>query len=192
MAKKPAAPIEAPAIVNVPKNGRTVCVACKVPQGIRLQLQHPMKRRMPKGLGGDNDYEETMFNVFGGQIYNCFGPAIPAMGGVPDGYVMPPDIKGGYAFTPGIPVDFWEQWLKQNAQADYVLNHMVFALPAMADAKIKAVSHEAEKSGLEPVSREIDEKTGMLKDRRVPKPINQSLSRIMFDQERSARQQSSE
>lgn len=184
-------PVEAPAI-PVKKTSRTVCVACKIPIGLKLQLQHPMKRRMPTGRGSDNDHEEIIFNVFGGKSYNVFGPSIPAMGGVPDGYIMPPDIRGGYAFTPGIPADFWEQWLEQNKEADFVLNEMIFALPEIASAKAKAEEQEEVKSGLEPLSRVLDEKTGMLKDRRIPKPLNANVGRIAFDAERSARQQSSE
>ena len=183
--------IEAPA-VPAKKTSRTVCVACKIPQGLALQLQTPMKRRTPKGLGSDNDYEEVLYNVKGGQTYNVFGPAIPAMGGVPDGYIMPPDIKGGYAFTPGIPADFWEKWLHQNEQADYVTNHMIFALPEVASAKAKAVEQEEIKSGLEPMSRERDPQTGMLKDRRIPKPLNANVGRVAFDETRSAQQSSSE
>jgi len=45
---------------------------------------------------------------------------------------------------------------------------------------------------LEPMGREVDEKTGMLKDRRIPKPLNASISRIAFDADRSARQTPSE
>jgi hypothetical protein len=105
---------------------------------------------------------------------------------------MPPDIKGGYAFTPNIPADFWEEWLEQNELADYVVNHMIFALPEVASTKARAVEHEDERSGLEPLSRGVDEKTGMLKDRRIPKPLNANVGRIAFDQERSARQSSSE
>ena len=191
MAMKPK-PVEAPAIGGQKKGGRTVCVACKIPTGLRLQLQHPMKRRMPTGRGSDSDYEEVLFNVFGGPSYNVFGPAIPAMGGIPDGYVMPPDIRGGYAFTSGIPADFWETWLKQNEQADYVVNGMIFAMPEVSEAKERAEEQNEIKSGLEPMGREVDEKTGMLKDRRIPKPLNASISRIAFDAERSARQSSSE
>ena len=179
--------LPSPAIKGAKRHSRTVTVACKIPNGLRLQLQHPQKRRMPTGHGGGSDvYEEITHNVFGGPSYNVFGPSIPAMGGVPDGYQMPPDIKGGYAFTPGIPSDFWEQWLEQNKQAPYVENNMIFACPETASAKAQANEKTEVKSGLEPLSRQVDDRTGMLKDRRIPKPLNGSVGRLAFDADRSA------
>jgi hypothetical protein len=147
----------------------------------------------PTGKGDTPDaYRLEKRNVFGGPAHHVFGPAIPAHGGIPDGYVMPPDIKGGYAFTPGIPADFWETWVEQNKRADYVVNEMIFAMPDMSEAKKKAVERAELKSGLEPMGREIDEKTGMLKDRRIPRPLNANVGRIAFDAERSGRQSTDE
>jgi hypothetical protein len=179
-------PVAAPLIrgAEKPKKSGSVTVACKIPQGLKLQLQHKISRPMPAGRGGDNDYVMTDVNVFGGPAYHVFGPSMPAMGGIPDGYILPPALEGGFAFTPGIPADFWEKWLEQNRLADYVLNRMIFALDP-AGAKAKATELKAEKSGLEPLSREIDAK-GQLKDRRVPKPVTGNVGRIAYDAERDA------
>lgn len=166
------------------KKSGTVTVACKIPQGLRLQLQHPMNRIVPTGRGSTDDYEKVTFNVFGGPVYHVFGPSMPAMGGVPDGYILPKNVEGGYALTPGIPADFWAQWLEQNKMADYVTSQMIFAHDD-ASSKDKAQDLEELKSGLEPLSREID-KAGRLKDSRVPKPMNGSVSRVSFDADRDA------
>lgn len=166
---------------EAPRAG-TVTVACKVPQGFKLQLQHPMKRRVPTGRGHENDYDEIDVMVYGGPAYYVFGPSMPAMGGRPDNYILPQGLEGGYALTQGIPADFWEKWQEQHKLADYVVNKMIFALdPASTKAKARELAET--KSGLEPISREVDAK-GQLKDRRVPKPLTGSLARIAFDAER--------
>lgn len=179
--------VEAPAIAEIerrPKLSGTVTVACKIPQGLRLILQEKMSRRMPTGRGSDADYKLEEFNVPTGKPYYVFGPSMPAQGGQPDGYILPHALEGGYALTSGIPADFWAEWLKQNAEADYVKNHMIFAYDA-SSTRDKARERAELKSGIEPVSREVNAQ-GMLKDRRVPKPITGNVARIGFDADRSA------
>jgi hypothetical protein len=184
--------IEAPTILEVekPKKSGTVTVACKIPSGLVLQLQHKMKRPMPTGRGFENDFQMIDVNVFGGPRYNIFGPAIPAMGGVPDGYIMPKMIEGGYALTEGIPADFWGTWLEQNEKADYVIGKMIFAYQGNDNAKAAAREGEKRTSGLEPLSREVNAK-GQMVDRRIPKPLTSSLGRIAFDSERDAERKGS-
>src|SRR5258708_18988887 len=41
--------------------------------------------------------------------------------------LQPPMRSYGYALTPNVPRAFWEEWLAQNADADYVRNHCIFA-----------------------------------------------------------------
>lgn len=177
--------VEAPAVKGAEssKHSATVTVACKIPQGLRLQLQHEMERPMPTGRGLENDFQMTKVNVFGGDVWNVAGPAIPAMGGVPDGYVMP-KIEAGFALTE-VPRAFWETWLHQNRQADYVKSGMIFAYGDASNVKADAREHEKKLSGLEPISREIDDK-GRMTDRRVPKPLTSSLGRVSPDAEREA------
>jgi hypothetical protein len=178
--------LPSPAIKGAKRHSRTVTVACKVDIGLKLQLQRPMTRQEAVHNGVANEHRETPYMVFHGDSYNVFGPRIPAHGGIPDGYQMPPEIRGGYALTPGIPSDFWEQWLEQNKLAPYVTNGMIFACPDISSAKAKANEQTEIKSGLEPLSRQVDERTGQLKDRRIPKPLNGSVGRVAFDADRSA------
>ena len=180
-----AATVQAPAVSGVEhrKHSATVTVGCKIPNGLRLQLQHKMERPMPTGRGMENDFQMVGVNVFGGPVHVIDGPAIPAMGGVPDGYRMP-RVEAGVALTE-VPRDFFEEWLHQNAKADFVINGMVFAYGDAQNVKAKAREEESRMSGLEPLSRHVDDK-GRLTDRRVPKPITSSVGRIAFDSERDA------
>lgn len=179
--------IEAPTVLDIerPRSAGSVTVACKVPMGMVLQLQTAMERPIPTGRGFDGDFKMVAMNVFTGRRYHVFGPSIPAQGGLPDGYILPKIIEGGYALTEGIPAEFWEKWLEQNAKAEYVTNRMIFAYQGARNARAAAEDHGTHTSGLEPLSRDIDAK-GRMTDRRIPKPLTASVARIGYDAERDA------
>jgi hypothetical protein len=58
-------------------------------------------------------------------------------------------IEIGYAMTPGVPKDFWDEWLEQNKNADYVVNGMIFAHSETASLMSEAKEKESLKSGIE-------------------------------------------
>jgi len=177
----------APGIREIEKKAKSsgmVTVACKIPMGLKLQLQHKQPIKIPSGRGGEYIVDEQY--VFGGKEYYVFGPSMPAMGGVPSGYLLPQKLEGGFALTPNIPAAFWEQWLEQNRLADFVTSKMIFAYDD-SSAVDAAQEHAELKSGLEPISPEVDAK-GRLKDRRVPKPLNGAVGRVSYDEERAAQQ----
>ena len=162
-------------------NARTVVVACKIPNGLVLQLQHPFEKFEDTREGPT----KRTYNVFGGKRYVVRGPAYP-VGTLPKGFAQykpAPMIEGGYALTRGIPKDFWEQWLKQNEQADFVIppdgaeHGMIFAYDDLDDVVAAAREQEELLSGLEPLSTDEDAQ-GRLTDRRVPKPITGGLQGI--------------
>jgi hypothetical protein len=179
--------LPSPAIKGAKRHSRTVCVASKLPWPLelRLQKQETETVMMRDESGREKRTEIPVYHKYG-ETKTIFGTSRPAQGGVPDGYILPPDVRGGYALTPGIPADFWEQWLEQNKLAPYVTGGMVFACHDMASAKSQANEQDELKSGLEPLSRQLDERTGQLKDRRIPKPLNGSVGRLAFDADRSA------
>ena len=155
----------------------TVCVACKIPTGLQLQLQTPV----PKFVDTKDGLEKVVFNVKGGKVYHVHGPAYPVQ--PPKGYPRPPVMAGGYAMTPGIPTKFWNDWLEQNKLADYVIapdgaeHGMIFAYPTMEEAMAAAKEQERLLSGLEPLSTDVD-KDGRLTDPRVPRPIGTGIQKL--------------
>jgi hypothetical protein len=155
----------------VTATSRTVVVANKIPTGIQLQLQEKVKRHVDTKAG----LEVVEFWVKRGKTYHCHGPAYPAL--PPDGYPEKPIIVGGYAMSQGIPTEFWNEWLKQNQQADYVKGDMVRAFDSLESATAWARENAKRLSGLEPMSREVD-KTGRLIDPRVPRPINMGITKL--------------
>jgi len=161
----------------LPSSARTVTVACKVETGLVLQLQRQVDRLVdtPKGP------ETKQFWVKTGQGYEIHGPAIPR-GQMPKGY-RPPIIVGGYALTPGIPADFWEQWLEQNKNSTYCApvggsdHGFIFAYPDLESATSAAEENEALLTGFQPLSTDVD-KHGSLIDKRIPRPVHGKLGRV--------------
>lgn len=103
------------------------------------------------------------------KVYYVRGPAYP-VGALPKGYRKPPTVEGGYAMTPGIPVDFWETWLEQNRLAPYVTAGMIFAEPSMEDATAHAAEQEDTRSGHEPIDPAGDPRT--------PRSFNPGMTHI--------------
>lgn len=145
--KKPVAATAA----NAPRSGGTVTVACKVPNGLVLQLCRPNTQIV--NVRG-NRHEETVYSKIG-QTFTVAGPAYPN-GPVPRGFKAPPLIVGGYAMTRGIPADFWEEWLNQNAEASYVTSRMIYACDRADEARGLAEDHKDTLSGFEPLNPESD------------------------------------
>lgn len=150
---------------QTPKSAKTVTVACKMPTGMVLQLQEPYI-----------DHEQTQGGVVKevtrhrkiGEAITVAGPAMPV--GVPN----PPKkhIAGGYALTRGVDAEFWNTWLSQNKDADYVKNGIIFAMPNRDSAEAKAEEQDAVSSGLEPLNPEFttDKKGNVVPaDPRFPK-----------------------
>jgi hypothetical protein len=146
-----------------PKSSATVTVGCKIPNGIVLQLCRPTKwiEETPSG-----SRDRVRYDKFGPRVF-VQGPAYPT-GTVPDGYGDRPQMAGGFALTTGIPKDFWDAWLEQNAESTFVVNGQVFAQPTLDRAQGTGKENAAVKSGFEPLSRDMDPK----KDARLPTPIS--------------------
>ena len=167
---KPAAPLSAAS--------RTVVVACKIPNGLRLQLQKETKVREPKA--DRSGYELSTYMTPTGKPIFVEGPAYP-VGTLPKGFPRRPEIEGGYALTFGVPREFWDEWLRQNEKASYVETNMIFACASREDAQAKGREMEKLLSGLEPMSTDVD-KDGRLTDPRAPKPLNSMLSKVGTEQ----------
>jgi len=131
-----------------PNNGtETVTIACKVPMGMRLYLYR------------EEEYDEPMF----GGGYKHLKRFVP----MPDTQIvvrgpgratnmMPLDqidqfAPGGYGLTPGVPRDWWEQWLKWNKDSHVVRNKVIFAADDTPRAAAQAREQKEIESGLQPV-----------------------------------------
>lgn len=158
---------------------RTVTVACKLPNGITMQLFDWVDVPQP-GPGGIRMVKES---VRVGQRYIINGNRFP-YGKMPDFAIT--DAYNGYGLTPNIPKEFWDKWLEQNKDADYVKNKLIFAHERQIDAIAEANENRKRRSGLEPIDpakpplRQVgtDEQTAktLSIDAREPRPINAGIS----------------
>lgn len=159
--------------------GGFVTVACKLPNGLALQLQTEQMRIVDTPTGP----KQTPFYVKSGKIYYVKGPSYPVI--PPKGYPKPPHTEGGYALTRGIPQAFWDQWWEQNKMAPYCNSEesdhgFIFAYADLDDAASAAIEHEGLLTGLEPLSTDVDSK-GRMNDPRMPRPLNATLEGLKPD-----------
>ncbi len=125
-------------------SGNTVTIACKLPNGLRLQLWKMVKVFEP-GLGGGRTVDKAEKE---GESIVVHGPVHP-FGIFPEYQVL-----CGFALTPGIDKRFWEKWVEQNSDSQALQSGLITAWPSVSDAQSYAREHEKMKSGFEPIDPE--------------------------------------
>ena len=71
---------------------------------------------------------------------------------IPYGVSAQMSIVGGYALTPNVDADFFEEWMMVNENLDLVKNKLIFASAKASDATAQAREMSETKSGLEPIN----------------------------------------
>lgn len=152
--------------MNTPKSAKTVTVACKMPNGMMLQLQQEY-----------TDTEQTMNGTRDVKRHRKVGETVVVAGnaihvGVPD--APRKQIVGGYALTRGVDADFWAKWFEQNKDAPYVKEGIIFAMPNRDAVEDKAEEQVSITSGLEPLNpaHTVDKKGNIVPaDARFPRSV---------------------
>ena len=108
----------------------TVVVGCKLPHGILLQLDKLIETK-----GTDGKTVETKAIRIGDKY---------TLNGANSSKVI-----GGYGITRNIPADFFEEWMKQNADFQPVKAGLIFRQDSLDKAEDQAEEQTAVKSGLE-------------------------------------------
>ncbi len=163
---------EAPAVRVETRSGRTVTVACKL--GIaRFELQLCGKKMVTEQTQTGPREVPMYFKT--GQVWVVRGTAYPE-GTPPKGFIKRPDEVDGYALTPGIPADFWREWLEQNKNAEIVKNNLIFAFEDREDIAAMASDFTDVKCALSPLDMPV--RDGDTPDTRVPRPMNDGISGI--------------
>lgn len=166
----------APAI-HVAGKAKFVTVASKLPMDLEIQLCKPTTANITGQFGS---VKETV-HVKTGQMYRIRGTAYPvnvAPKGFPRAPEMIEDENGGYALTKNIPADFWDEWVKQNAETEMVQNGIIKAQADLDDLAADAAEHAHRDSGLGPLNPDSD--------RRAPKPSNGQVSAVKAEPRASA------
>lgn len=126
------------------RSGETVIVASKLPNRHTLVLCEKYIAKEPVLGGGVRDVEMWRPNPNRTVILNGTG-------------VVPNtertwQMTHGYALTPGVPADFWAEWLKQNRGCDLLTEGIIFAHTKTADVQAAARDARKIKTGLEPIN----------------------------------------
>lgn len=120
-------------------NTDTVTIACKLPNGLRLDIGTGAERRSVT-LNGNR----LPINADGLPLnkFEIAGKADPL-------------LAESYGLTPNVPADFWAQWAKENANYGPYAKGLIFAQGehSSAVAQAKEVAGDI-RNGFEPMSRE--------------------------------------
>jgi hypothetical protein len=150
--KQPPPPAANPAV----RSGDTVCVACALQNGLILRLFDMQDRNEPTAHGGSTPIKVAIPRH---ETWRLNGPAVDiakiAAGRYPEFQMV-----GSYALTPGIPRDFWEEWLSQNRDSDIVRKKIVFAGSSENNARAEAKDAGRIRSGLEPIDPDDPKRIG--------------------------------
>jgi hypothetical protein len=120
----------------------TVTVACKIPNGLVLQVYEFETISVPVMTGGVKDMKIAKALPWQHKIN---GPARKL------GQDAPYQIIHGAALTHGVDADRFAQWMEQYKDADIVRNGLIFAQAKAGDTIAQANDHRNEKSGFEPI-----------------------------------------
>ena len=122
--------------------GTTVTVACKLPNGLHLQLYQEAERDEPV-LGGG--VKTVKFFMKKGDRVTVKGFAYEA------GKTPLNAVAGGAGLTPGVDEDFWKAWLAQNKDSPLVRSGAIYASTKEDTVNKMAIEQKDIKSGLEPL-----------------------------------------
>lgn len=126
-------------------SGDTVTVACKLPNGLVLQLEDPHDFMEPLPNGGNRPVRQWRRRE---ESYTVRGCALN-FEAMKRGMSMPA-IEGGYALTSGIPKEFWEQWWDTHRNDDYVRRGLIFAAGSEVEVRREAARNSSVR-GLDPI-----------------------------------------
>jgi hypothetical protein len=120
----------------------TVTVGCKLPHGLILRLFKMVPSVEPVMGGGTREVNKAQ------QV----GEPVKLHGYLTmDGKKKRPAalVAGGYAMTSGVNKEFFDEWMKQNADSDLVKNNLIFSQTTTASAEDQGEEQEKLKCGLE-------------------------------------------
>jgi hypothetical protein len=120
----------------------TVTVACKVPNGLWMQVFQMEDAQEPVMGGG---WKTVKRAVRAGQPVKINGPAVAY------GKPAPHDIRFGVGLTYGVDADFYTAWAEQNKGSDFIVKRLVYAHAKTIEIDAQSKDQVSIKSGMEPI-----------------------------------------
>lgn len=121
-----------------------VIVGCRHPHGIILRLYDMVDSREAAGAGR---YDVVKVARPRNQTFTLNGYVDRRLPVAVDGIGM-------YGVTRDIPSDFFNEWMKQNADSPIVKNGIVFAATKQSDFDAIGREYKSETTGLEPLDKD--------------------------------------
>lgn len=132
------------AIAALPESG-TVTLACKLPNGIILQL-FDMVEQEEVTLAGSRTINKAMpKDLEPVHIKGCSAPHGAAIMTI-----------GGYALTHNVDAQFFAEWMRQHADSDILRARLLFAHEDRVYVEDKATESTGVLSGLQPMNKSED------------------------------------
>ena len=131
------------------KSGATVTVACHWPLGLQLRVFKPTlvsEQVMGGGRKEVTEYHPT------GDVVLIHGPG-REIGADPKA-----PLSGGAALTYGVDADFFDLWLKQNAEHPAVKNKLIYARASTEQVVSDTKEMAGVRTGLEPINQDGDKR----------------------------------
>lgn len=156
--------------------GQKVTVACKLPHGLRLRLYKMVDSN--ENVAGNTVRAVKRAEQVGDEVI---------VKGVAVEFGKEKALVGGFALTPGVDKDFFDEWMKQNAQHDAVKNGLIFAAGSRDAVEGAAEERAKERSGLEPLDMSMVKRGDRMvaADPRMPRSANPNLTAISPDTEKA-------
>jgi hypothetical protein len=132
-------------------SGATVTVASKDPLRLTLNLNIKTEHYEPVLGGGTRKVE----------LWRPTSRTVVLNGtGVMHGEARNHPMAHGYALTPGVPLDFWNEWCEQNKGCALLEKNIIFARPKTFDVSDKAREYKSVRTGLEPIDPKAKTRMG--------------------------------
>ena len=122
--------------------GAKVTVACKLPAGIVMRAYVPGTE--PEVVLGGGTRDRTVFRPTGEEAV-IFGTAAPF------GQAPKCNVVAGFALTPNVKKDLFDNWYSANKDGALVKNRLIFAYESLDRVQDRARESEKAISGFEPI-----------------------------------------
>lgn len=157
--------------------GAKVTVACKLPHGLRLRIFKMVD-------SNENVAGNTLRTV---KRAEQVGEEVVIKGAAVE-HGKDKALTDGFALTPGVDKEFWDEWLAQNKDAAYVKSGMIFAAPTRDAVEGEAGERKDQRSGLEPLDMSMVNRGGreVAADPRLPRTNNPNVAPVSTDKDKAA------
>lgn len=120
------------ATVTTQKSSKTICVGCKLPHGLIMQMDRLIEDKASDGAVV--------------RKYVPVGKEIKLNG------ANTSSVIGGYGITENVDAEFFDAWLAQKMEHAFIQQNLVFAMPTISGVQDRAKEQAAVKSGFEPLN----------------------------------------